>query len=91
MTQALDTGVGLQVCDESLYPCIDFLRIITAELDQVEPRVGRSTSAGKYSATLCQTMSFIASIKTLESTVSIDSGLCAINALASRKASMKLL
>ncbi|MNI50063.1 hypothetical protein D3C73_1047040 [compost metagenome] len=55
------------------------------------PRVGRSGSAGKYSATLCQTMSFIASISTLESTVSIDSGLCAISALASRSASMKLV
>ncbi|MNH15869.1 hypothetical protein D3C81_1614920 [compost metagenome] len=55
------------------------------------PSVGRSGSAGKYSATLCQTMSFIASISTLESTVSIDSGLCAISALASRSASMKLV
>ncbi|MNI91607.1 hypothetical protein D3C73_1492970 [compost metagenome] len=55
------------------------------------PRVARSGSLGKYSATLCQTMSFIASSNTLESTVSMDSGLCASSALASRSASMKLL
>ncbi|MNC61194.1 hypothetical protein D3C75_1111230 [compost metagenome] len=54
------------------------------------PKVGHSASVGKYSATLCQTMSFIASSNTLESTVSMDNGLCASNASASRSASMKL-
>ncbi|MCY1356687.1 hypothetical protein D9M69_431470 [compost metagenome] len=54
------------------------------------PRVGTSGSAGKYSATSCQTMSCMARPSTLESTVSMESGDWAIRAWASRNASMKL-
>ncbi|MOA70116.1 hypothetical protein D3C78_1987570 [compost metagenome] len=54
------------------------------------PMVGTSGSSGKYSATPCQTMSFMASRSTFESTVSIDSGFSSISALASRRAAMKL-
>ncbi|MCY1453664.1 hypothetical protein D9M71_706740 [compost metagenome] len=54
------------------------------------PRVGTSGSVGKYSATSCQTMSFMARPSTLESTVSMESGDWAIRARASCNASMKL-
>jgi len=53
------------------------------------PSVCSPSCSGKYSDTLFQTKSFMASSSTLESTVSMDRGFCAIKARASRSASMK--
>jgi hypothetical protein len=69
-----DARIGAQMLDERMHARIDVMGVVAAEFDQVDAERRTPVVLRKYSATLLQTKSFIASISTFESTVSIDSG-----------------